>query len=411
MRRLLAPAGAVACFALGATAPAQAADVIAVAGDIACDPGSTYFNGGFGDSANCRQKYTSDLLTSQRASVQGLAGVLAIGDTQYEDGALAKFGVSYDPSWGRVKDITYPAVGNHEYYIAGAAGYFDYFNGPGNFTGPAGDRDKGYYSSDVGGWHIITLNSNCAQVGGCGSGSAQEQWLRADLAAHPTSCTLAQMHEPFYNSGPSGIYWEMQDFWKTLYNAGAEVVVGGHAHTYEQFKPQDAYENLDLAYGMRQFIVGTGGKNLGSGFNTLHKNSELRDNSHFGVLKLTRSAIENSYDWAFVNESGATVYSGTQFCHGAPPAADTTPPETTIDSWTVTRDRATFAFSANEPATFTCQLDGGTLESCSSPKTYTGLARGSHTFAVYAIDTAGNADPTPATRPFRIKAGGKAAGS
>jgi hypothetical protein len=162
--------------------PPPADPVIAAAGDIACDPGSSSFNGGAGTADACRQMATSDLLVGR-----GLAAVLPLGDIQYEDGPLSKFGQSYDPSWGRVKSITRPAVGNHEYGVSEAAGYFDYFGAA------AGERGKGWYSYDVGAWHLVALNSNCDEVGGCDEGSPQEQWLRQDLAAHP-ACTLAYWH-------------------------------------------------------------------------------------------------------------------------------------------------------------------------------------------------------------------------
>src|SRR5215208_5811750 len=136
--------------------PATTDPVIAAAGDIACDPLSSSFNGGLGTSSSCRQKYTSDLLVGSQ-----LAAVLTLGDNQYEGGTLAQFQQSYDQSWGRVKPITHPAVGNHEYQTSNASGYFDYFNGVGVQTGRAGDRGKGYYSFNIGNWHIVTLNSNC----------------------------------------------------------------------------------------------------------------------------------------------------------------------------------------------------------------------------------------------------------
>jgi hypothetical protein len=189
----------VVAATLAAPVDAVAADpVIAAAGDIACDPGSSYFNGAAGDATHCRQLATSNVLASG-----SYAQVLPLGDIQYEDGTLTKFQSSYDPSWGRLRSISRPAVGNHEYQ-SGGGGYFDYFNGVGNLTGPAGDRSKGYYSFDVdlpsgSRWHLVALNSECTapnagsvgQLGACDVGSAQEQWLKADLAANPAVCTLA----------------------------------------------------------------------------------------------------------------------------------------------------------------------------------------------------------------------------
>ena len=166
---------------------------IAAAGDIACDPSSASFNGGQGSGLECRQQATSDLLVGS-----GYDAVLVLGDIQYEDGAYSKFLASYDRSWGRVKAITKPAPGNHEYQSGSAADYYRYFGTA------AGDPTKGYYSYDIGGWHIVALNSNCSFVGGCGAGSPQEQWLSADLAAHPANCTLAYWHHPRFSSGEHG---------------------------------------------------------------------------------------------------------------------------------------------------------------------------------------------------------------
>ncbi len=157
--------------------------VIAAAGDIACDPTNTNFNNGNGSSGSCHQKYTSDLLVNA-----GLAAILPLGDNQYYCGGYQAFLQSYELSWGRVKSITHPAVGNHEYLTsggtdcnnanAGATGYFNYFGSA------AGNSGQGYYSYDIGAWHLIAINSNCSSAGGCGSTSPQGQWLAADLAAH-----------------------------------------------------------------------------------------------------------------------------------------------------------------------------------------------------------------------------------
>src|SRR4051794_14026541 len=179
----------LACLvALAAPAAAQAADpVIAAAGDIACGPAET---GVF----PCQQVATSDLLAQIRPDA-----VLALGDNQYNSGSLADYTNFYNPSWGRLKAITRPVVGNHEYGSPSATGYFDYYNGSGKANGAAGHRGDGWYSFDVGAWHLIALNSNCAQVD-CSTGSTQEKWLKADLKAHPTACTLAFEHQPLWAS-------------------------------------------------------------------------------------------------------------------------------------------------------------------------------------------------------------------
>src|SRR4051812_10579723 len=320
---------ATALASLAAAPAASAADpVIAAAGDVACDPASTSFNGGAGDPTHCRQRATSDLLLSA-----GFAAVLPLGDTQYEDGTLAKFQASYDPSWGRVRSISRPVVGNHEYETS-ANGYFDYFNGVGNATGPAGERSKGYYSYDLSlpsgaRWHIVALNSECSassagtvgQSGACAAGSAQEQWLRADLAASTASCTLAYWHHPLFSSGGIGNNTDMQQLWQDLYDFGADVVLNGHDHNYERFAPQNPAGAANASYGLREFVVGTGGKSL-AGTGVVKPNSERRQNSTFGVMQLTLH--DSGYDWRFAPEAGQSYTDpGSGACHGKPGA---TPP-------------------------------------------------------------------------------------
>ena len=305
---------------VGVAVAATGDPVVAAAGDIACDPANASFNGGLGTSNSCRQKYTSDLLVDA-----GLAAVLDLGDNQYYCGGYQAFLQSYDLSWGRVKPITYPAVGNHEYLTsggtdcnsanAGAAGHFRYFGAA------AGDPSKGYYSYDIGTWHLIVLNSNCGAAGGCSSSTPQGQWLRADLAAHTNFCTLAYWHVPVFSSGgrADSAY---RTFWDALYAADADVVLNGHDHTYERFAPQTPTGALDLARGIREFVVGSGGANHTS-FTTIFANSQVRNDTTYGVLKLTLHPT--SYDWEFVPEAGRTFSdAGTGACHG--PTPDTSPP-------------------------------------------------------------------------------------
>jgi acid phosphatase type 7 len=279
-----------------------ATSVTVAAGDIACDSADSSFKGGGGTSTECHMKATSNLLVAMKPSA-----VLTLGDAQYENGSLSAFQKSYALSWGRLKAITHPAVGNHEYQTPGAAGHFSYFGRA------AGDPKKGYYSYTLGSWHLVALNSNCSFVGGCNTGSAQELWLRADLAANKTKCVLAYWHHPRYSSGTHGNTTEMTDLWQTLYNANAELVLSGHDHIYERFAPQNARGNKDTARGLRQFVVGTGGKGYRS-FGTVVANSEVRNNTTYGVLKLTLNAT--SYNWKFVPEAGKTFTdSGTTACH------------------------------------------------------------------------------------------------
>src|SRR5215211_7573527 len=274
--------------------------VIGAAGDISCDPTSGSFNGGNGTSSNCRQKAVSDVMLNSN-----LTTVLALGDLQYEDGALTKYQQSYEPSWGRLKSITRPAPGNHEYLTAGAAGYYTYFGAA------AGEKTKGYYSYNVGAWHIIALNSNCSQVGGCGAGSTQEQWLKADLAANPTMCTLVYFHHPRFSSGQHGNNTSYDIFWKDLYASGVELVLVGHDHIYERYAPQSPGAAADPK-GIQQFVVGTGGKNHTT-IVSIQPNSVTRNTDTYGFLKLSLHAT--SYNWQFVPEPGKTFTdSGTRNC-------------------------------------------------------------------------------------------------
>ena len=290
--------------------------VIAAAGDISCDPASTGYSGGNGDATRCHMRVTSDLLVGA-----GLSAVLPLGDNQYYCGSLLAYQQSYDPTWGRVKAISHPAIGNHEYITAtgvagtggtgcgssnsGAAGHFGYW---GPQAGPSG---KAYYSYDIGGWHLIALNSNCGNVGGCDPSSAQGKWLAADLAANTKACTLAYWHIPLFSSGGRAAI-NSKDLWTQLAAAKADVVLNGHDHIYERFAPQNADGVADVN-GIREFIAGTGG----SGHTTLATpaaNTVVTNTDTFGVLKLTLHPA--GYDWSFVPEPGKTFTdSGSAACH------------------------------------------------------------------------------------------------
>ena len=289
--------------------PAGLDPVVAAAGDIACDPASSMYNGGAGLPGLCRQKLTSDLLLRL-----DLASILVPGDLQYEAATFANLMAAFDPTWGRLKPLIRPAPGNHEYYDPGAAGYFDYFNGPGVPRGAAGSRGEGWYSFEVGSWHVVALNSECEFVGGCGADSPQVRWLRADLAAHPSPCTLAFFHGPRFTSGRYGDHSEaVKPFWDALYAAGADVVLSGHEHFYERFGPQTPAGGFDPARGIRQFTVGMGGKSR-HGFITVAPNSELRDNRTLGILQMTLR--EGSYDWRLLRApTGGAADGGRATCH------------------------------------------------------------------------------------------------
>jgi hypothetical protein len=292
-------------------------------------PGDPVFVGA-GDISECDNDFDEDTA----AVLDGIAGtVYTLGDNAYPSGTATDFTNCYDPTWGRHKARTRPSPGNHDYNTTNATGYYDYFNGVGNFTGPAGDRDKGYYSYNLGAWHIIVINSNCAAVSGCQAGSAQEQWLRADLAANPATCTLAYWHHPRFSSSPiHGSQAYMQPIWQALYDYRADVVLSGHVHNYERFAPQTPAGVADPGRGIREFVVGTGGNNTFYPFtNPPLPNSELRNTNTFGVLKLTLHA--SSYDWEFVPAgTGTFTDSGSDDCVPTAVGGVARPPDLAADA-------------------------------------------------------------------------------
>jgi len=261
--------------------PSSSSDaVIAAAGDI-CN-----------SATSCAP--TASLLDSINPTA-----VLTLGDNAYNDGTLTEYNNYYGPNWGRFDAKVYPNPGNHEYHTTNAQGYFDYF-------GPRAPAP--YYSYDLGAWHLISLNSEVS----VSSGSAQETWLKADLAAHSAKCTLAYWHRPRFSSGTEhGSSTTYAPLWDNLYAAGADVVLNGHEHNYERFAPQNPSGAADPK-GIREFVVGTGGASHYS-FGTPIANSEVRDSMSFGVLKLTLHA--QSYDWQFVPVAGASFTdSGSASC-------------------------------------------------------------------------------------------------
>ena len=262
---------------------------------------------GAGDIGNCSS--SGDEATAN--VLAGISGtVFTLGDNAYPNGSTSDYDTCYDPSWGRAKPRTMPSPGNHEYQTANAAGYFQYFGSA------AGDPTKGYYSYNLGDWHIIVLNSNssCTTIS-CAAGSAQEQWLRADLAANTKACTLAYWHHPRFNSGAShGNNTAVAPFWNALYQFGAEIILNGHEHVYERFGPQAPNATADATNGIRQFTVGTGGTGHYSFKATPEPNSQVRNATTFGVLKLTLKP--GGYDWQFVPVAGSSFTdSGSGTCH------------------------------------------------------------------------------------------------
>ena len=284
-------ASACAALTLAGPAPGSSAaetdPVVAAAGDIAC--ASTVPT-----PTTCHHQATSDLLLDP-----AISRVLALGDMQYPSASLAEFQTFYDPTWGRVIDKTDPIPGNHEYLTPDASGYFDYFGAR------AGPRGLGYYSFDLGSWHLIALNSNIPVA----EGTPQNNWLEQDLAADTSVCTLAFMHHPRFSSSGS-FRSRTAPLWQDLYGDRTDVVLAGHSHNYERFAQQTP-RGVASARGIRQFVVGTGGINLKPA-KAPAANSEVFQSHTFGVLRLTLHPT--SYDWQFQPEAGQTwtdVGSGT----------------------------------------------------------------------------------------------------
>lgn len=246
---------------------------------------------GAGDIADC----SSDGDEATALLLDNIPGtVFTTGDNAYPDGTAEQFLKCFDPSWGRHKSRTFPSPGNHDYHTPDAAGYFEFFGSK------AGEPGKGYYSYDLGEWHIIVLDSNLPVK----AGSSQEQWLRKDLEAHPAVCTLAYWHHPRFSSGTThGNKDSMEPLWQALYDYGADVVLAGHEHNYERFAPQDPMGLADPSRGIREFVIGSGGRNhypIGEPI----ANSEVRNGDTYGVLKLTLHS--SSYSWEFIPEVGKT---------------------------------------------------------------------------------------------------------
>ena len=226
--------------------------------------------------------------------------VFTTGDNAYPTGSLADFETCYAPSWGRHLARTRPSPGNHDYETPDASGYFTYF---GSLAGPGG---RGYYSFDLGGWHIVSLNSNVSMQ----AGSPQEQWLQADLNHAAASCVLAFWHHPLFSSGLHGDDDRSRDIWRILHERGADVVLNGHDHTYERFAPQTAFGAVD-ARGIREFVIGTGGA-IPYSVTTRRPNSEFIDTGSFGVLKLTLT--RSAYQWEFLTVDGRIADAGSSGC-------------------------------------------------------------------------------------------------
>jgi Calcineurin-like phosphoesterase len=281
---------------IGTTGKAAAAGgpvtvTIAAAGDIACDPSANK-----GQPQDCDQAATANLL-----GILHPTAVLTLGDNQYEDNTFAAYEEVFNPTWGKYKSIIFPTIGNHEYLTPGAAGYFEYFGFP------------PYYSYDLGNWHIISLDSECSYVGGCGANSPQVKWLLADLAAHPSLCTMVTWHEPRWSSGEHQDATQMNTIWKDLVAAKVDLVLSGHNHDYERFVPLDGAGNPD-PNGTTEFVVGTGGKNHYGFVEAPLPGEVVRSDTSFGVIYMTLTST--GYSWRYVD---APTYhfsdSGSAACH------------------------------------------------------------------------------------------------
>jgi len=274
-----------------------AAPIVAAAGDIACAPGDPV------TPTTCHQMQTSNLFVGNPA----ITAVLPLGDEQYEDGLLSEFQNSYDLSWGRALGKSHPVPGNHEYASgSNGNGYFAYFGAR------AGTAGRGWYSFNVGQWHLIALNANCTHVGGCGASSPQMTFLKNDLAKHHPACTLAFWHQARFSSGPQGNVVAMDAIWKVLYSHHVDVVLSGHDHIYERYALQTPAQAKDPKHGIREFVVGTGGRSLDP-FTGPFTNGQFRQRSQFGILKLTLHP--HRYEWRYVSAAKHVLDSGETDCH------------------------------------------------------------------------------------------------
>jgi len=280
----------------------RSAPVIAAAGDIACERANPRFNKGLGTERHCHMQATYEVLRSLEPDA-----ILGLGDNINDMAPHDEFLGAFDPSWGKLKPLIRPIPGDAEYQVPGAAGYFQYFGSA------AGDPAKGYYSFNVGSWHVVALNSNCRKIDGCGPRSPQAEWLRADLAASQARCTLAYTHNPRVSSASGGDFAQIDALWRVLADNGVELLLSGHHHNYERFAPLNADLALDEQRGVQQFVVGTGGHSTGVP-GSPRQMSVVRNGDTFGVLRLSLRA--DGFDWRFIPEVGRSFSDrGSASCH------------------------------------------------------------------------------------------------
>jgi hypothetical protein len=303
-----------------ATTPGGSGSVtLAVAGDIACHPNDPDFNGGLGQNGSCQQAATAALIGQGSYDK-----VLALGDLQYDCASLGAFNASFDLSWGQYDAKMEPVLGNHEVQghsgdnetgcSRSATGYYTYFANHG-VTDAAGVNGQGYYSYDIGGWHVLAINANCDTIGGCDTGDPEEAWVRADLAAHPNQCTLAYWHQAAWSTtGDDKGVPNMRPIWADLANAGIELVLNGHFHHYERFADLDASgQPVPDGTGTREIIAGIGGESQGGfGSKTPLPGSQVRAEG-YGILALTLSS--GSYSWEYRQVGGTIGDQGADVCH------------------------------------------------------------------------------------------------
>jgi hypothetical protein len=297
---------------LTAQPPANGDPVIVAAGDIACSPADANFNGGAGTATACHEQATSDLVLSLNP-----VAVITLGDEQYNSGKLTDFLTSYDPTWGRFKDITHPSLGNHELGTTGASGYFNYFGDNATPLQPGCRSNcKGWYSYSIGNWRIITLNTECASNGNnCVAGSEQDVWLKSELASANAAgqCKIVASHHPKWTSS-SFAATDIDQLVQDMYDGHTDLYLVGHMHGYERFAPQNPAGQLDAANGITEILSGAGGAFF-TGFLAIQPNSVVHNNNTYGVLKLVLHA--HSADYQFVRDptSGLFSDSGTVTCH------------------------------------------------------------------------------------------------
>src|SRR5438309_1275154 len=345
---------------------------------------------GAGDIADCT--VNADSLTANLLdTIPGT--VFALGDNAYPDGTNANYTNCYGPTWGRDKARTRPAPGNHDYNTSGAAGYFGYFGAA------AGDPTKGYYSYDLGDWHVIALNSNIAHS----PGSTQEQWLKADLAASTKRCTVAYWHHPLFSSGSFADTTE-RSLWQDLYAAGAEIVLNGHEHNYQRFALQTPTGVADAVTGIRDFITGTGGGEGLFAVGTPLPNTQVQNDQTNGVLKLTLYAT--GYDWKFIPVKGKTFTdSGSGTCHDAPgsnppPTAAAGGPYSGPEGTAVSFDGSGSSDPGGSTLTYAWTFGDGTSGAGAKP-THTYASFGSYTVSL-TVTNAGGTASAPATTTATI---------